>query len=127
MEKQTAEINAELLDLWYTLTETMSDIQNMRWMVSEIQELGEMAVAANEIFLNYTRQEQEERVLLRCHRRIEQEYMEESKEEEKDEANSVNLETLRYNLSKKNCYTFSLFVVKKPTSSEVEESRNVCM
>ncbi|KAK5932645.1 hypothetical protein CgunFtcFv8_004331 [Champsocephalus gunnari] len=95
VEKQTAEINAELLDLWYTLTETMSDIQNMRGMVSEIQELGEMAVAANEIFLNYTRQEQEERVLLRCHRRIEQEYMEESKEEEKDEANPVNLETLR--------------------------------
>nr|XP_033947732.1 uncharacterized protein LOC117453006 isoform X2 [Pseudochaenichthys georgianus] len=94
VEKQTAEINAELLDLWYTLTETMSDIQNMRGMVSEIQELGEMAVAANEIFLNYTRQEQEERVLLRCHRRIEQEYLEESKEEEKDEANSVNLETL---------------------------------
>ncbi|KAK1893074.1 Isoleucine--tRNA ligase [Dissostichus eleginoides] len=73
------------------LTETMSDIQKLREMVSEIQELGEMAVAANEIFLNYTRQEQ---VLLRCHRRIEQEYMEESKKEEKDEANSVNLETL---------------------------------
>ncbi|KAI9521638.1 hypothetical protein NQZ68_003792 [Dissostichus eleginoides] len=91
VEKQTAEINAELLDLWYMLTETMSDIQKLREMVSEIQELGEMAVAANEIFLNYTRQEQ---VLLRCHRRIEQEYMEESKTEEKDEANSVNLETL---------------------------------
>ncbi|KAK5871313.1 hypothetical protein PBY51_004200 [Eleginops maclovinus] len=93
VEKQITEISSELLDLCHTLTEIVSELQKLGEVMSEIQALGEMAAAARERLLNYIMQEQEESVTSWC-QRIEQEYMEESEDEEKDEANPVNLETL---------------------------------
>ncbi len=120
VEKRIAGLRSEFLLMNHVLREEMvAELQE------ELREL--MPQEARGRSLHYTRLDQKQRMTLSWLRKIEEQYKETTKDDEEDEAKSLDMETLSFNYSETSSDTNSIVIMTKPPKRELEESSKILL